>query len=230
MNQMKIKKDGILERTYFDSDKGDYKTQDVTKAPFKYLFEPCTLDKDVTLKDIFLLLNSHIEFYDLVLGNWCKEIVETGLSNLAPSDTELEYLELYWFLNKDYDEEDKETLYGGLFPSLHGVGYKAKEDIIDKWGTLLCLKGERVAYGLTLTNLSALMNLPVILKDELSIFDSISPTGETLLSIATSQYSLGHILHGLLWELSWHGSPSDAEKFAKELNSIIESIDEEKYK
>ena len=62
---VEIKKGGKLIQTEVECSQ----EQDVTDSAVRFLFDCCTLEDGVTLRDIFLLLDSELDLFDLVLGN-----------------------------------------------------------------------------------------------------------------------------------------------------------------
>lgn len=216
---LKIVKGGKLIRI----DDETKKTKDVTKYSPQFLFEQCVLDRGVTLRDIFLIINKNIEVYDSVLGNWVKEIVKEGLYSKQPKDKELKYLELYW--HYEYDEyKNKYSLCGGMFPELHG---RAKKD-------------PEIPCSIAFINTSTIIDLPVKFREHLGISDNsefdINNKNKDYLKtyweehyykFLNPQYTLGQILYGIMWELSFYGPPKDRDKRAKEITKLAEEIEME---
>jgi hypothetical protein len=214
MNEtLTIKKGGKLARTGW---KGDtWVTEDVTDRAISLLFEQCDLEEGVTLRDLFLLLNTELEIFDCVLGNWCKEIVQEGLA--APSTRNLGFdkLELYWHIGTT-TEDGKTRLFGHHFPEFHGVG---KADENDRYYPV----GERISYSLSFLSSSDLVDLPLELCTESKLFDEDdwqkqpTPLGE-------APFTLGQILYGVLWELSFYGAPEDRDARGEELRAAAASF------
>lgn len=227
---VEIKKGGKLIQTEVECSQ----EQDVTDSAVRFLFDYCTLEDGVTIRDIFLLLNSELELFDLVLGNWTKEIVNEGLSQPGKpydlSDEEaIEYLELYWSVS--YDESTPE-LNGINRPEFHGVGVAQKEDKVFEWGGLEHKKGERTRWAVDLSPVSDLVNIPVKLNTDFVVFDD-DPKHETDMDqqvgfgfpIGTykgANFTLGNILEGIIWELSFHGEPAQRNAMIQELRRRVE--------
>lgn len=235
MERIEIKKDGKLYKIewIYDEEKheGEYQDIDITEHAIKYLLDgPCTIADGITLRDIFLLLNTKIEMFDAVLGNWCKEIVEEGLNkeSIRPEEyKDIGYLELYWHyeLNdhwnikkEGYDKES--SLEGTLRPGFHGVSHSSEG--ITNW-------------GLSYSPANELIDIPIKLSSKLDIYDSRSHDDKSLeerriawqnkmLSADHSYYTLGNVLDGIIYELSFHGGPEDRDKHCKELKELTESI------
>jgi len=213
-----IKKGGKLFKTKWvydeEKDEGGYVTTDVTDEAPTRLFNTCTLDDDVTLKDILLLLNTNLGIFDLIIGNWCKEIVEEGLKKQPIKEDKIEYLELYWCVVRD-KIENKDTFSENIFPRFHGHGYEDKN-------------GQRTPYGIAFSPVNQLVNLSLKLSNEYVIINDMNWKEEPKIYKGPS-YSLGHILYGVIWELSFHGDPINRDKIWNNLMDIKEEVDS-KYK
>jgi len=165
-------------------------TTDVSDAAPTLLFEPCELAAKVTLRDIFLLIERHIDVFDKLLGNWCKKLTEEALSarDFEPV-SEIQYLELMFYL-----ELDDGNLYGMDRPDFHGVG-KNQED-----------------YSIVFSPTYQIVDLPLVLGGVKT------QSGEKY----QTTFTLGKILHGILWELSFYGAPKDRDEKAQEISKFSE--------
>ena len=207
---VKIKKGGELihqsQRYNEEKSKWEKKVKDVSDNAVAYLFEECKLDKGVTLKDVFLLLKRDIKLFDRILGNWCGEIVEDALANPEEASEDFLCLELYTTivvsqLGKKYEGDSSP------FPSFH------------IWGKH---EGEEIGYSLMGCPTGSLLELPLKLKGttltlceknkgEFKVKCSCGADKEAEYRNAMknynwdTNYSLGQILHGILWELSFYG-------------------------
>jgi hypothetical protein len=190
----------------------------------------------VTLRDIFLLLDSELYLFDLVLGNWTKDIVTEGLSRRGKpydlSDEEaIEYLELYWGLS--YDESTHE-LNGLKRPEFHGVGVARKEDKFFEWGELEYKKSERTRWAIDLSPVCDLINIPVKLSTDFVVVDDDFNHkrdverqvgfGFPIGTYKGASFTLGNILDGIVWELSFHGGPAEQDAMIQELKRRAEEI------
>lgn len=238
MEEMKICKDGKLLETrwVYDEEKeeGEYITKDITDQAISRLFDVCTLEDGVTLKDIFLLLNTELDIFDAVLRNWTKEIVQEGLSQTEEKKNEynpeeIEFLELYWYTYLDKSE----NIFGGFSrPSFHGIGWELKEDKMASWDKthVEWPKGERIPWSLSFQSSKDLIHLPVKLNKTFPIYNEDVTDKVNYLYLLTkfegAQYTLGNILYGIMWELSFHGGPEDRDSKGGELKDIAEKLKE----
>jgi|CXWL01.1.fsa_nt_gi hypothetical protein len=243
---MKLKKGGEL--WYFSHDRdaedgGGWRN--VTKNAFQHLFDECDLEDGVTLRDIFLLARENMWILEPVIGNWIKEIVAEGLDN--PSKTvfeydpyQCEYLELYWHLRQsthDYSGSIEKTFSGTHFPDFGGTGYEIKETFKEENSGFEYLAGTRISMAIDFSPTPGLIDLPVKLNRDCRIYDEdyTKPVETrynkeeggypTIYKADGMQFTLGHILQGIFWELSFCGGPEDRDAKAKELKDTIARID-----
>jgi hypothetical protein len=170
------------------SEKGEWKYDDVTNTAICRLFDRCTLDEQTTLRDVLLLLNTNLPMFDLIIGNWCKEYVCEGLAEQVEKNENVSYLELYWLLEFFEDEDDKYTE-GNRFPSFHGVGLDANEN----YGNI----------NIGMIPVNEISHLNIKLND---LYFVSNDTGEVF--YRNPEYTLGQILYGIIWELSFLGNPN----------------------
>ncbi len=232
--KLEIRKGGKLVETKWvydeDKDEGFYREFDRTESATRYLFEPCELAADVTLEDIFLLLNSELTIFNLIFGNWCEEFVKEGLTKSPkPYEPErydpeqIEYLEIYY--TPEYDKsEHVNHFYGFLIPNFHGVGVKLRED------TEHYKKGDRIKWGINLSPVNTLIKIPVKLNKTFIIYeDNLQSKPDekpkVLGEFENPQYTLGNLLHGIIWELSFYGPPEERDKVKCGLKEQIGKIE-----
>jgi hypothetical protein len=224
---LEIRRNGKLIETYWHYDKqvkqGEHRERDVTSSAIRRLFEPCQLEEGILLKDVLMLLDSNLLVFDAVLGNWCQALVEEGLRGQTPSKAEnqVEYLELYWHWQLDNDNEN--SLHGYEFPQLHGVGFKHDYDQIDSYGNLTCKAGERINYAVEMSSVNELAVIPIRLRHAISITSWDPENPETKIT-DNGSFTLGHILYGILWELSFFGSPEMRNNTRAEIDRRVQEI------
>ncbi len=229
---LKIAKGGKLietERVYDEKKgKGSYVDIDVTPLAIRKLFDSCVLDKDVTLRDVFKLVNTELDMFDVFIGNWCKEIVTEGLigkpKKVGKYDPdEIEYLTLGYYAN--YNSAKSKDFFGFHRPDFGGVGWELKDNIYFNWEDpktgekeIEHRKGSRIIWGVSFTPANELMDLPLILEPTMKVFESDTEGDymKELYSFGTPEYTLGGIIHGTICELSFHGGPQDREDTKKD--------------
>ena len=236
--RLSIRKGGKLIETKWVYDRakeeGSYQEFDRTDSAVRHLFEVCDLEADVTLKDIFLLINTELEIFDAVIGNWCKEIVTEGLTqpgkpyDLSKYDPEqIEYLELTYTPEYDNDGDGgPDELYGFHRPDFNATGVVLQNDGDQEHYK----KGERIPWGVSLTPSNDLINIPVRLSDKFVIYEGILKCKDKpgfshpIAEFSNPTYTLGSILYGIIWELSFHGGPDKRDAFGSELRETVDKI------
>lgn len=240
-DKLQIKKDGKLFETRWiynkETEEGHYEDTDVTEDASRFLFEICDLESGIILKDIFLLLNSNLDIFDSIIGNWCKEIVTEGLTGQEKPYTgeynqdEIEYLELYWaFDYDDGDYKDGESCFSGYHrPSFNGMGFEQKEDKLFESGEVECPKDKRTSWAVEMRPTNELINYPVKLGSKVEVYEENHTKKEYMSKLAEyngATFTLGNILEGIIWELSFFGSPENRNKATEELHQRIEEYKE----
>lgn len=242
--KLEIRKGGKLVETKWVYDRakgeGEYVDKDVTDSALRRFFDLCELEEGVTLKDIFLLMNTELDVFDAVIGNWCKEIVTEGLTQPEKpydlTDEEaIEFLELYWHVSYDDGSQFGPSFYGYHRADFHGIGIARTKDAYHDWVNadgskdIMYKKGERTPWGISFTPANELINIPVILAKEFNVFNEntdapIEKYNEIVATFKNPTFSLGHILHGIIWELSFHGGPDKRDDMKKEVFDIVDDI------
>jgi len=217
MTKVMIKKGGLL----WDTERKN----DVTPFATRFLFYACEIEKGVTLKDVFLLLQRDITFYNVLFGNWVDELVAEGLKGSPGGrDHEIEYLELYWCL-ESWKFDGERTLEGMMFPDFHGVGFEQPKDKYAEGTDIIeCKKGDRIHWAIEFTPCNELINIEIRLRDRVDISLHKEKSGFKEFSYDKGEFSFAHILYGIIWELSFMGSPADRNKAAQDLRDTSERI------
>lgn len=207
----------------------DYVDSDVTTAAHEYLFELVTIEKDVLLSDIFRLLDASPILIAILRRDFSDELLaeaRKGASsswNNAYTPEGIEFLELYqtWHLNtatREYDPVHR--------LDFHGVGHLLCEDF-DYGNGNIYPAGTRIHFSVSTTPLRELLGIPIRVNPSISICEndlSAKKYGHELEEIQLMGVNLGQVLHGILWELSWHGGPETQSQFVDELSARVEDI------
>lgn len=211
MDSITIKPGGkIISRTWKrKKKKGKWVKEDITdKTLYHLLWPPCKIGKGVTLHDIFLILERDLSFYKVLINSWVDEIVAEGLTPCdLPSDPNIKYVEVYWHVSYDKDDNDDNELYSDiLFPQFHGVS--ARKD--------------GVPYSLMYTPANRLADKPIKIGKAAIGPDFGKP--DTWLNFDKSSMSLLQILYAVVFELSWSGSPKMRDKKKTELDKVCDKV------
>ena len=190
---------------------GQFIDFEVTGQAFVYLFEKITLAKSLTLRDIFALVEKSPFLKEYLHHYWIDEFLSNFKSltkSHAPTTSRsIEYLELYW--SWEYDQESQ-AYRSPLRPDFHGVGILQQEDLIEH-DHVVCPKGQRINWSISTAELGQIIDLPLKICDEVLITEVAPP-----LKILCDT-TLGQMLEGIFWELSFHGGPGGRRSFNEEL-------------
>lgn len=202
---MVLRSDGRLFNVRLAPD-NDLLNKDITEQAICYLYSNLELDPDVTLRDIFLLLNSNLELYSVIFGNWLEDYVKEGLSEPTnSSNINLKRLELkYYIVNDNFG------LSGSLIPELHGFGLDGA--------------GKEILIGVETIQANLLASLPLSLKKN-GVVSEITETEEEveILKYDNILFTLGGVLHAINTALSTFGSPAQRDAFLEMLHERIEN-------
>ena len=190
----------------------------VTTTAHEYLFSPVTIAPGVLLKDIFRLISPNPFLLGVFTQGYAKELCAEMLKGPIDSpDSFLEYIELRPNWTVHSVTRTYETV--GTY-DVHGISKECGEDVYIE-GTLLCTKGGRIAYGLSLPPVRALLMLPVKVRDSVVVqeadLDSKQFGGPVhgAHEYTIPPITLGALIHELLFELSWHGTPEQTHHTAQ---------------
>ena len=209
---LEIRPGGLLISTYWDKESKKYKEADITDICASHIFDSCEVHPDTTLQDIFLLINSQIEMFTLLFGGWVEELTQEALKPATDKITDINYLELYW--NFSYEEDpftQKTVLTGTRFPSFHGIG-------------------QDTFYSVALSKVNDLAPLKLKLRDEIIIHDFREKKANEIAKFKSIEYTFGQIIYGIIWELTFYGSPKMRDDMADTLKARIDDIQSGKAK
>lgn len=219
MDYVELQTGGKLIRYKWNGDKGEFDQTDATEFAPRFLWDECRVTDATTLNDVFLLLNENIDIFDVVIGNWCREFVDEALNNEPEEESDLASCDLQWnFTTQRYYADENQTELEGInHPNFGGTGK------------------DGVSYGISFTPVYKMKNVPLRLIHSATLFDEgefyknkdyKNPDKYTQTFDRVS-FTLGDILYGIIWELSWYGNPSERDKQGQELNDMVDNIKEE---
>lgn len=235
MEGLVFKEGGKLEKIRWVYDKkkreGEYVATDVTSDAAFFLMEPVRLEGNIVLRDVFNLLRENELLQTLFTRDWAADYVKAafaqeGVAYTGAYDPDgIEYLELYQLWEKDSATEE---IVGSHRLSFHGVGFELQDDVKDgDWVTHT--KGTRINWGIEFSPIHQLINLPLRFNPEVIVCESNHDSKSWGARVATWQIkepTLGQFLHGILWELSFNGSPEDSQEAAEALRATKTEVDE----
>lgn len=233
MQQLILRPGPQLVMRVFRSERDDtgsrLKEVDVTDRAHEHLFEFVTVNAETTLADIFRLMEASPllqKFYRREFaGELCMEArkgaAEPSAHERAAHDEGIEFLELFQEWGLDTSTND----YSGMQRlQLHGIGYELVEDLPEERRK----KGERIEWSISLTPLRELLSLPVRVKAEVRITEEDAAAKAYMSEIRRARcadVTLGQVIHGLLWELSFHGGPQQQLKVSEDLKRRVAEVD-----
>lgn len=209
---------------------GKWHDRDVTANAHQYLFDTVQVDESVTLQDIFGLLEAAPLLQKVFRRDFCVELLveaKKGISDrfsLEYSPEGIEYLELYQILNFNTDTREYLPMHR---LQLHGQGYVLKAPWDDGSGCT-CPAGERIQWGVSLAPLRELLPLPLKVRYSTPVCEDDTHAkgyGCELDRVSLTGVSLSQVLHGILWELSFHGGPVEQESIVSSLKEQMDQLD-----
>lgn len=202
---------------------------DVTERAVEFIFEPVELAQHLTVSDVFKLLDRCPELRRLFRRDFAEELCAEARKGPLPQSGGddpvefggIEYLELYrcWAF-----DSSKRAYSSTLRLNLDGVGPILAADA----PTCGAKAGERINWSVSLTPLRELLNLPLRYRERFSITeDDIDARayGGAVAEAVCPEVSLGQVIHGLLYELSFHGAPAEQAEFRDELSRRKAEVD-----
>ena len=190
----------------FKDKKAIYKNRtrsvDVTKELELYLFEPVSFDKNFTVKDLFLILIKNkslmrtYDYYD------AKVFIKEGLERRSrKSISKSSKIEFYWHSDPFEKTLDVEK------PKVHGLNGRGKP------------------FGLDFLPASEIRHCRIVVNTSLWINTEIR--GETY-RIETPKLTptVGQIIQGLIWELSYWGHPTKRDAQSKPSEEELTHLEE----
>lgn len=194
----RIAKGGRLLATRWEEGKEEYKklSADLTNYAPNWLFLPCTIDDDVVLRDIYLLLEKHKSIFTDLISDYVPGIVQEGLSPYVGKKGPLSVALLSFEI--EYSPIDADMrLSGNTLPVLHVLGSSEEE-----------------RYDAGVYPADELAELPLKLSKKLSIFRDDPKQNEVF---ENPEYSLWQILCAIVHELSWYGSPNERDGWLQKM-------------
>jgi hypothetical protein len=209
-------------------DEGAY--VDVTDQVSRHLYSTVALAPEVTLRDILLLLDTDPLLQEVFAHDWAEELLAEMMDGNTPSAPSIEYnpegieyLELYQAWSQD-------SFSGKLNPihrlDFHGVGFVLREDVV-RDGYVDYRAGERIKWSLSFSSPLKMLHLPVRLNPEVILYegnmDSVNYHKE-IGRMRNPGVTLGQVIHGVLWELSFHGSPASRDEESAQVKSLADDM------
>lgn len=204
---------------------GAWQEADVTARAHEHLFECVTLEEDVTLADIFKLVGENPVLQAVFRRDYAAELcAEAAKGATAPVDEQpddaLAYLELYQHWGLDTGT----GTYGAMHRlHFHGLSVPQSVDRPDKG----LVAGERIQWGISMTNPREMLHLTVRVNPQVKVCEDdvdAKGYGRELACQQNPFVTLGQVLHGILWELSFYGAPAEAAEVSEDLRAQMDEV------
>ena len=204
---LKLKHHGILERTNHKNE-----TYDVTDRAISFLHEKISFDEDVTLRDLFLVINKDLSLFTLIFGNWMDEYTDVILNktpDIQENDDEpVDYLRVYWFVENGGEEYNIP-----LFPYFDGIGICRKDTEYYK-------AGEEIKWGIC-SSMQNYVDILLKLEEKTTVYNYKTKEYKTY---PATGYTLFNVIQAIIWEISFYGSPDDTNKMMESFREQIQRI------
>lgn len=205
---LKLKHGGILERTGFKIE-----TQDVTDISISYLHEDIEFDDNVTLRDLFLVINKELELFNLIFGNWIDEYTNVILCGVPESEEENNQID-HLLVSLEIENEGEEYNIPS-FPEFHGVG-------ICKEPFETYKEGDEIKWGISFSPMQKFADTLLVLDPFVHVYNSKTKENK---KYPSSGYTFFNVIQGILYEISFHGGPEATKRVLDDLTAQVERIE-----
>lgn len=192
-------------------ERGAWVSEDITEESDRFLFHAARIEPGFTLSDLFLLIQANPRLFR-ILGNWAEDIVAEGLTSSPVSKKSnldaIEFLEMYWLPVLSGDEQGWD---GFSRPNLHGLGYVLPKEHEGFQA------GDRIPWSVMGSSAAELAALPIVLKPTMLLCDE--KNRQPPIEIPAKPFLLGEILNGVIWELSFLGSPKMRDQAMQDIQA-----------
>jgi len=217
MKELILKPSGLLEYKKWNTDTLQYDVEELSDIASSFLNEYITLD-NIVLKDLFLLIEKNIDIFEIIFRQWIREYTAAVLYGTPElkkdGENDVDYLELYWNISID-----DEGIHVPGWPEFHGIGIAKFDDAHYKAGDI-------IKWGIGLSPMQNYANTPLVLKATANV--NITDKHYKTISnndYPTESYTLYQIIQGVMYEMSFHGSPSDSLDLLEDLKDQMKRIE-----
>lgn len=216
MGRLKLKPGGLLEHSYYNEDTNKFETVDVTEHALFYLNESVEFE-EIKLRDLFFLIHKNPVLYP-IFGNWIEEYTESAVKAVFNDEGQRMTLELYYAL---FADSDNDVLHIPHCPSFHGISIADKDSEYYS-------EGETIKWSVQLSPIETLVDLPLVLSRTVDFGYYRNYIEDIFVkTFDTKYYTLYQVILGVVWELSFSGSPEEKEQIRAQIQASLDSIEEE---
>lgn len=198
---------------------------DVTARGHEFLFEEVALAEDVTLADIFGLLEASPLLVEVYRRNFAQQLqAEAQKGPLkAKKCKKSERIDSLALCSHWHQDTSSDSISGNHLLHLDGQG-----PVLQKASREYGVKaGERVKFSVSLTPLRELLSLPLRINLQTPVYEADLDAflcNQELRAIRQEGFTLGQVIQSVLWELSFHGTPAQSAKFTASLKKEMDEI------
>lgn len=214
MKYLTLKPGGILERNVWVPESKSYVSSDISDQALFFLHRQVSID-DITLKDLFLLIDKNIDKLEPIFGDWIDVFTHNALHNEPNPKNDpnsMDYLELSWALGVDDGEINIPE-----FPNFGGIGIcKEKMDGFEI--------GETIQWGVGFSLVEDMGHLPLKLNNKVSFYVEKNNKIVSQETYTVNDLTLFHLIKGVIWEMSFYGSPEMAKETMEKIQQSVDDI------
>lgn len=209
---------------------GEWVDVDVTSRAHEFLFDDVDIGDGFTLADLFRLLEACPVLQQIMRRNFSDELMAEARKGVSQEfkagyDPEgIEYLELYQLWHKNTAISEYQPTHRLNF---HGVGYALREPVNQPDGFSHPV-GYRIEWSVSCAPLRDLLLLPIKFKTKVIVCEDdldAKKYAHMVEEVSVCSASLGQVLHGVMWELSFHGGPDGQAEVITDLKKSMAEID-----
>jgi hypothetical protein len=208
---LKIEKSKILFFPYIESKRYRNLTK-IKGGIFRRMNEYVEIADNVTFGDFFKFLIKEKNLINLIFaasmyGVSFDLLINDFKRKFELKDDEIQYLEICWYVDYDNDELV-------IDPHFHGISKKEENNF------------NEMPIGLDFVSIYKLKNYPLKLNEVLEIIDNSTwPDESRTILKSTKQYTLYDIIHSVLYELTWYGTPAMRDKEKKTILDVVRKME-----
>ena len=214
MKYLTLKPGGILERNVWTPESKSYVSSDISDQALYFLHHQVSID-NITLKDLFILIEKNIDNFKPIFGNWIDIFTHNALNNEPKIKSEpnaMSYLELTWALGVDDGEINIPE-----FPNFGGIG--VCHEPMDGFEI-----GERIQWGVAFTHVEDMGHLPIKLNNKVDFYVEKNHKIVSQETYTVNDLTLYQLIQGIIWEMSFYGSPEMADETMDKIQQSVEDI------
>jgi hypothetical protein len=208
---LQLRKGGNLFAIDWDAEREDYVEKVVSSDDYVFFTnEYVCLDRNISLKDFFLLLNKHMEYFSVISAYpYLNELISEGLAEPSDPCEEINFLEL----------RRVAVLQGDNIPSEGPLGEEYLFKTFD-----FCGISSDDRYGLELMPLNTIISFPLFINEMIEIQDG--EEGKILFKY-NEKFTLYELVNGIIEELAYAGSVDDREFLREKIKKAVKEAEME---